>query len=155
MKILPLLASAPPALGLLLLLQGCGADSAPNSTTPTSATMRNGYNPAGLRISTATLSRDPAGNEATTLFAPSDHTMYVNVLLSGPGNGATVRHVWTQVSDSFLPDRILCDEEAVVEDDKNATHAKATYSEDWPIGTYKTEIYLNGNLERTLNWSVR
>ena len=118
-------------------------------------TMGSGYSSAGFSLSSATLSRDPAGKKVATLFKPSDHTLYVNVVLSGPGMGAKVRVVWAQVSESFLPGRVLSDQVAVVDGDNNGIHVKGTYSQDWPTGTYKTDIYLNGSSERTLDWSVR
>jgi hypothetical protein len=37
---------------------------------------------------------------------------------------------------------------------ENVVHGHLTAPRDWPVGKYKVEVYVNGNLEETVRYTV-
>ena len=103
-------------------------------------------------ISEAYLSRDDAGQETTTVFAPSD-TFYAQVRLSNAPDDTALKAVWTAVSVAGEEPNLLIDETSLTGGDGNYNF-NLQNDNLWPPGQYKVDLYLNDTLDRTLNFTV-
>lgn len=103
-------------------------------------------------IDEARLAKDEAGTQTTTTFAPED-TFYLIVNLANAPEGTKVKATWTAVNaEGADPNTHL--------DDVELTSGSGTLTFDlandgpWPAGDYKVELYLNDELDRTLDFKV-
>lgn len=103
-------------------------------------------------IANARLSKDAEGTQVTSTFAP-DNTFYLLVDLANAPDSTKVKASWTAVNAAGAdPNTHL--------DDVELTTGSGTLTFDlandgpWPAGDYKVELYLNGELDRTLDFKV-
>lgn len=104
-------------------------------------------------ISDAYMSRDDAGQDRTTVFAPADTTFYLQVQLANAPDDTTLKAVWTAVSVAGETPNLLIDETSLSGGDGNYTFNLQNDSQ-WPTGQYKVDLYLNDELNQTLNFTV-
>ena len=124
---------------LTTLLAACGGEEVSFSTA---------------NIKQAVLAKDNAGSQTTTVFNPTD-TFYAIVDLANAPDDTKVKAVWTavDVGDAAAPNYLL--------DEVELTSSDGTLSFDmtndgaWPAGSYKVDLYLNGELDRTLDFRVQ
>lgn len=108
-------------------------------------------------LSNVRTAKDEDGAQATNVFGPND-TIYVVADLSNgvPGNQITSRWFVENVPgyDSGLLDESTID---VTEESFNGTvyFYFPPQTDGWPAGTYKVEVYFNGALNTTVNFSVQ
>ena len=116
------------------------------------ATLACGGSFSTANISNAYTTADPNGGSPTTVFAP-EQTFYLVVELANAPDDTVVKAVWYGVGDTgTTPDYVIDEVEAIGSD--NLTFNLAT-DVLWPTGPYKVEIYLNGELDRTIQFEVR
>ncbi|HSN75447.1 MAG TPA: trypsin-like peptidase domain-containing protein [Anaerolineae bacterium] len=103
-------------------------------------------------IADARLSKDEAGAQTTTTFGPED-VFYLKVGLANAPDDTKVKAAWTAVAVEGA-------EASTPLDDVELTSGSATLTFDlantnpWPAGDYKVDIYLNGALDRSLDFRV-
>ncbi|MCB0000310.1 MAG: hypothetical protein KDE56_31310, partial [Anaerolineales bacterium] len=124
---------------LTALLAACGGEEVSFSTA---------------NIQQAMLAKDNTGSQTTTVFAPDD-TFYAIVNLANAPDDTKVKAVWTavDVGNAAAPNYLLDEVELTSGDglltfDMNNDGA-------WPAGSYKVDLYLNGELDRTLDFRVQ
>lgn len=104
-------------------------------------------------ISEATLARDAAGAEPTTVFNQDD-VFYLLVDLVNAPDDTTVRAAWTAVEVEGEEPDLFIDETELTTGDGRITFDLSNDSL-WPVGTYKVDLYLNDELDRTLEFQVQ
>ncbi|MFZ0544484.1 MAG: hypothetical protein WAM60_03565 [Candidatus Promineifilaceae bacterium] len=104
-------------------------------------------------ISDAYLSKDDAGDQPTIVFAPTDTTVYLQVQLSNAPDDTTVKAVWTAVSVTGEEPNLLIDETTLTGGDGGYVF-NLQNDNLWPAGQYKVDLYLNDELDRTLNFTI-
>ena len=105
-----------------------------------------------LTVQTVTLS-NTSGGSATTTFSSTDRTIYAAINLSRLETGLTAKVVWTAVDTSAGQDIEIAQKEftgLVV----NVINAQVELPQDWPTGTYKLDVYLNGALANTTTFTI-
>jgi hypothetical protein len=104
-------------------------------------------------ISDAWMSPDEAGDNRTTVFAQGD-TFNLHLVLKNAPDDTQLKVVWTAVSiEGTDPNTVINETEYTSGDDTIRFYL--TNDGPWPIGTYKVDIYLNGTLDRSLNFEVQ
>jgi hypothetical protein len=128
------------------LLAACSASSA----NITSADMGTGFDGSTNKVT-----------GATTTFSTTEPTFHCVVAVANVPDGTTVRVVWTAVdvvdaNGNATKDRKLNETTSTLTTD-GAVDSKLSVPSTgvWPTGTYKTDIYLNDKLDRTLNFTVQ
>jgi len=106
------------------------------------------------KISDAVLSADPSGTPETTVFTPDQQTFYLLVDLANAPDDTAVRAVWTAVEADGVEPNFVIDEASVTSGDSTLTFDLANDSL-WPTGSYKVDVYLNEELDRTIPFEVR
>ena len=104
-------------------------------------------------IQRAWLSPDSSGAPETTQFS-QDETFYCLVELANAPDETTLKAVWTAISAEGTDPNLLIDESELTSGDGTITF-NLTNDQLWPVGTYKVDLYLNGELDRALTFEVR
>ncbi len=100
-------------------------------------------------------SNDQAVNPATT-FSPTDNPLHAVVKIENAVAGARVTGVWTVVDAGGEENFEIGRKELSLEAGNTYTaHYTAELNQDWPVGKYKFEVYLNDKLEKTVEFSVK
>ena len=111
-------------------------------TAPPSDGIRNAYT-----------SRDEDGTQPTTVFTQNE-IFYAIVEVLEPDENMTVESAWYAVQAEGVEPNYLIDT-AQISGAYDTFTFNLSNDQLWPLGTYKVEIYLNGTLARTLEFSVQ
>ncbi len=102
-------------------------------------------------VSDATLARDEAGDDPTTIFEQDDNFFLVIDLNNAP-DSTELKAVWTAVdADGLDADFVL---EETVATGGDISNFSLTNDSLWPIGDYKVDLYLDGELNQSLTFAV-
>lgn len=104
-------------------------------------------------IKEAWLSTDQAGENRVTDF-PQDTVFYVQVDLKNAPDDTVVKAVWTAVQAEGVDANFVIDEAELTSGD-NLLNFSLSNNNLWPLGSYKVDIYLNGELKQTINFEVK
>ena len=102
------------------------------------------------------------GFDPVKSFAPSD-TFAVLVFLSEPKVGTKVKAIWTIVNAGGMENKKILEKaveltpEAIKEakDAANRINFSLTHDNPYPAGDYKADIYLNGELAKTVEFKIK
>ena len=113
------------------------------------------------KISDAVMATDTQGDNfepvgVTDTYAADQAVFHAVVSVANAPDDTTVKAVWTavDVGDAAEPGTLIDETEMSVDGSRNIDFTLESNSGQWPPGTYKVDIYLNGDLDRTLNFSV-
>lgn len=102
--------------------------------------------------------KDKDGNQPATVFSTSD-TIYVVSDLSNGKAGNVVTSKWYAVNVEGIEANLKFDEaDITIEDetfDGNVYFYYPPPEGGWPLGSYKVEIYFNGTLISSVDFSVQ
>ena len=104
-------------------------------------------------IKDAIMARDYDGTDPTTVFA-QDETFYCVVDLANAPDDTTVKASWVAIDAEGAEPNTFIDE-AELTTGSNSLHFELSNSGLWPVGTYKVDLYLNEELDQTLEFEVR
>ena len=105
-------------------------------------------------IKSAKLSASETGSPETTVFSPDDMTVYCIVKLANAPDDTVVKAVWTAVDVEGADANTKIDDAELKSGDADLTF-DLTNNGPWPVGKYKVDLYLNGKLDRTLEYKVQ
>jgi hypothetical protein len=102
------------------------------------------------------LATDSEGQNPTTVYSPTD-IFYAVADLSNIESGSIVEAKWYLVSAEEYEAGEIGASSLTIEDQKlfNYVSFELTGVQPWPAGEYKIELYLNGTLAHTLNFTVQ
>jgi hypothetical protein len=103
-------------------------------------------------IQDAWLTPIDGGSTHTNNFAPAD-TFYSVVVLTNAPDDTHVKAVWTAVDVEGNEPNVYLDESEITGGSDTYTF-HITRDQPWPAGIYKVDLYLNGELGRTLELTV-
>jgi hypothetical protein len=155
-------------IGLLVfLVNGCsgGRPASNQSNTQSNPSPADspgsGAKPTGV-IKEVHMARDNGKGgpgEATDTFGATDRTIHCVVELAEPNAEAKIRYSWWVVeaegenNEKVKNDKIE-DIEYTTKPEDRIVHGHLTVPDDWPQGKYRVDIYVNGNLERSVEYNV-
>ncbi|HKR59107.1 MAG TPA: hypothetical protein VJS64_05190 [Pyrinomonadaceae bacterium] len=97
-------------------------------------------------------SGDPG--EATNTFNAADRTIHCVVKLKDAQAGTKMKFSWFVIEATGSQNERIRDIDYTTRALENVVHAHLTAPRDWPVGKYKVEVYVNGNLEQTVPFTV-
>ena len=104
-------------------------------------------------ISDAWMSSDEEGTQRITAFA-QDAVFYVQVDLQNAPDDTTLKAVWTAVeAQDTEPNLVITETEFIT--GSGLINFNLSNDNLWPIGKYKVDIYMNGNLAKTVEFEVQ
>jgi hypothetical protein len=112
-----------------------------------------GFSASTANIKDAKTAHDYDGNEPTTVFAGNE-TFYLVVELANAPDDTTVKASWTAVQvegaepNTFIGEYELTSGSATL-------HFELSNDQPWPRGRYKVDIYVNDELDQTLEFEVQ
>ncbi|MCW5875235.1 MAG: hypothetical protein KIS88_11385 [Anaerolineales bacterium] len=118
------------------------------------AALACGFSASTANFQQAYMAADAAGTTSTTVYGPAD-VFYAIVDLANAPDSTEVRAVWTAINVVGEQPNTLIDQVSIQSSDAVLTFDLSNTNMLWPSGTYKVELYLNGNLETTLNFQVQ
>ncbi|HEY0079868.1 MAG TPA: hypothetical protein VGB73_14750 [Pyrinomonadaceae bacterium] len=133
------------------------ASNVNNSNGASSTTNNSNGSTSSVTIDDMYMAKDAGGKygDKTEDFKPSDRTVYVVAELSGSQAGTKVKFVWTAVDVAGAEKgEQIKDIEYTTGALENKINAHLTLPQDWPKGTYKVDAYVNGNLNKSVEYSV-
>jgi len=112
-----------------------------------------GFSVSTANISAANMSADSEGEQPTANFAQDD-TFYAVVQVDNAPDDTTVKAVWVAVDvEGVDPDLVIGEKELAGGGTLTFSLSNAD-DKLWPVGDYKVDIYLNGELDRSLPFAV-
>lgn len=110
-----------------------------------------GFNFSTANISEVTLAKDEAGAEPATVF-DQDDTIYAVIQVANAPDDTKTKAVWTAVEAEGVEPNFVIEETEYVGSD--VSYFSLSNDQLWPVGRYKVDIYLNDELNRTLEFEV-
>ena len=112
-----------------------------------------GFSVSTANLEGATMARDYDGTQPTTIFGPNE-VFYCVVELANAPDDTTVKASWTAVNAVGVDPNFFIDETELTSG-SSTLHFELSNTSPWPPGAYKVDLYLNGELDRTLDFEVR
>jgi len=114
--------------------------------------------PGRPRIASAILTESPTSDTNRTTFSPDTPEIYARVTLADVPPGSTLQAIWIAESVAGRPNDSRMDEAPPIEvggtrNQANLSHRRPPNG--WPTGTYRVDLHLSGQLERTLSFTVQ
>jgi hypothetical protein len=94
------------------------------------------------------------GDHSST-FEPGDRTIHCVVTLNEAKAGTEMKFSWWIVDADGTQDKKVKDIDYTTKTLENAIHGHLTLPQDWPKGKYKVQVYVNGNLDKTVPYTVQ
>jgi hypothetical protein len=91
----------------------------------------------------------------TSSFEPGDHTIHCVATLKDSKAGTDMKFSWWIVeTEDGTKNQKIKDIDYSTKPLENVIHGHLTLPRDWPKGKYKVEVYVNGDLDKTVNYTV-
>jgi len=101
------------------------------------------------------MARDSEGASRTTTFSQAD-VFYAIVHLANAPDGTEVKAVWYAANVEGEDPETFIDEVSITSGDAILTFDMANTPDIlWPRGSYRVDLYLNGELETSVNFQVQ
>jgi hypothetical protein len=148
------------AAGLLVLVvlacnlsKSTNSNSKSNSNSSSSTASDQG---SGAFIKDIHMAKDDgsgAPGDETKSFAPGDRTVHCVATLKEAKAGTQMKFAWSAVDIKGKNTKIQ-EIDYTTGALENLVHGHLTYPQDWPAGKYKCQVFVNGDLDRTVNYVV-
>jgi hypothetical protein len=93
--------------------------------------------------------------DETDSFSPSDRTVHCVATLKSAKSGTQMKFAWWIVDADGTKNQKVKEIDYSTGALENIIHGHLTLPQDWPAGKYKVQVYVNGDLDRTVFYSVR
>ena len=102
------------------------------------------------------MAKDEGGDAGatTTTFSPSERTVHVVINLNKAKAGTNVKVIWFADDVEGATNKELKTLEYTTTAFDKKVPGYLRWSQDWPRGRYKVEVYINGNLDKTIYYDV-
>lgn len=152
------------AVLFLCLVLGCkfgtntnSSNSSSNSNNSNSSSSTSDSSGPGEHLSELHMAKDDGsgdpGDRAST-FAPSDRTIHAVARLKESKSGTKLKFSWWIVDADGAKNEKIKDIDYTTRSLENVVHGHLTLPRDWPKGRYKVEVYVDGNVDRTTEFTV-
>lgn len=106
------------------------------------------------KITDAYMTPNEDGTGNFTVFS-ADQTFYCVVKVANAPEDTTLKAVWTAVDVEGVDPNLLISEFELTTESENEFTFNLQNDQLWPSGSYKVEIFMNGTLEKTLEFEVQ
>ena len=87
-------------------------------------------------------------------FAASDRTVHCVTTLKEAKSGTQMKFAWWIVDADGSQNQKIKEIDYKTRALENVVHGHLSLPQDWPTGKYKVEVYVNGDLDKTVFFSV-
>ena len=92
--------------------------------------------------------------DETSTFEAGDRTVHCVVKLKQAKGGTQMKFSWWIVDAEGSKNQKIKDIDYSTKPLENIVHGHLTLPQDWPIGKYKVQVYVNGDLDRTVEYAI-
>lgn len=89
------------------------------------------------------------------VFSPQDRTIHCVAKLKEMKSGTKMKFTWWTVDANGSQNQKIKDIDYTTKALENIIHGHLTLPQNWPVGKYKVDVYVNDNLEKTAFFSVQ
>lgn len=142
------------AAGLLVFaLLACNLSKNSNTSSSESSSVTG----PGQYLSDIHMARDDNGKPGATAtgFSPTEHTIHCVTKLKDAKDGTPMKFSWWIVDAGGSKDEKIKDIEYTTQGPENIVHGHLTLPRDWPKGKYRVDVYANGQLDRSISYTVQ
>ncbi|HLN98427.1 MAG TPA: hypothetical protein VK208_08205 [Pyrinomonadaceae bacterium] len=131
------------------------ANTNANSKTQPGAETDLGSGAAIKEIHMAKDDGNGSPGDETDTFAPGDRTIHCVTSLNSAKAGTQMKFSWWIVDADGSQNQKIKEIDYKTRALENVVHGHLTLPQDWPTGKYKVQVYVNGDLDRTVFYTVR
>ena len=124
-----------------------------NSQPPADTNLGSGVAIKEIHMAKDDGNGDPG--EETTEFAPSDRTIHCVANLKTAKSGTQMKFSWWIVDADGSQNQKIKEINYRTRTLENVVHGHLSLPQDWPAGKYKVEVYVNGDLDKTVFYTVQ
>lgn len=106
-------------------------------------------------ITNAHMATDESDATQTTVYAPSTPTFYCFYDLNNAPDSTVVKGVWTLVSAEGYDANSEIDSAEITGSDDSYYFSLDRAADEWPVGQYKIDLYIDGKLVETVEFQVQ
>ena len=109
-----------------------------------------------VEIKNVYMARDKGGEvgDEADSFSPSERIVHCVVELSDARVGTALKWDWIAVDAGGMKDHLIKELQYTTKAQETKVHADLTLQQDWPEGDWKVDVYLNGQLARSVAYKV-
>lgn len=96
-----------------------------------------------------------APGDETESFSPADRTIHCVVKLKEAKRGTGMKFSWWIVDADGSKNQKIKDIDYTTRTLENVVHGHLSLPQDWPTGKYKVQVFVNGDLDRTIHYSIQ
>ncbi len=138
-----------PLLAAVVLGMGCGGAKTEGTDQAAPAAQEPVVAVSAIEVGHG-LDADKRVLQATTTFTSKD-TIYASVLTNGVGSDVEIKARWTYQDGQVVNES----SQMISPTGAAATEFHIAKPDGWPAGTYKVEVFLNGNSAGTKDFTVQ
>src|SRR5437870_13040662 len=133
-----------------------GNENNKNSSRVTNAPTPNRPANAEIYVNEINMAKDNDGEPGASAdeFATGDLTMHCVIMLNKAKGGTKIKFTWTAVDVAELGNSEIRSIDYKTRPFENKIHAHLTLQRDWPKGSYRVDVYINGNLDKQVDFMV-
>jgi hypothetical protein len=111
---------------------------------------------SGIYVAELHMAKDNNGEpgDETETFSPGDRTIHCVAKLNSSKSGTKINFAWWVVEAEGSKNDKIKDIDYTTNALENVVHAHLTLPRDWPQGKYKCEVSVNGNLDKSVEYTV-
>ncbi|HWP53513.1 MAG TPA: hypothetical protein VN476_05225 [Pyrinomonadaceae bacterium] len=148
---------------LIFVVLGCNLSKNSNNSNNSNKTANeNKATPQPTRAANADvyvtriyMARDANGKPGaeTTSFAPDNRTIHCVISLNKAKKGTQVRFIWKAVDVGGTNEDIKTID-YTTNSFENKVQGHLVLPKDWPVGKYRVDVYINGALDKTIDYTI-
>jgi len=146
------------AAGLLVfLVLACNLNTNKNDNTNSSRDVNVETGP-GIFIQEIHMAKDDGdGNpgDKTSAFDAGDRKIHSVATLKEPKPGTEMKFSWWVVDAGGATNEKIKDIDYTTRPNERVIHGHLIYPKNWPSGKYKVDVYVNGDLDKTVNYTIK
>ena len=111
---------------------------------------------ADVYVTRVYMAKDKNGQpgDETSTYDPSDRMVHCLIELNKAKKGTEVRFIWKAMDVEGEKDKEIKTTDYTTNSFENKVHGHLQLPYDWPKGTYRVEVYINGNLDKTIDYTI-
>jgi hypothetical protein len=113
------------------------------------------FSASTANITNAHMATDESDTTQTTVYAPDTATFFCFYDLNNAAEDTVVKGVWTLVSAEGYDSNSEIDSAEITGSDDSYYFSLDRAAEEWPVGKYKIDLYINNNLVETVEFQVQ
>lgn len=111
---------------------------------------------ADIYVDRVYMAKDQSGKpgDETTSFAPTDHTVHCIAELNKAKKGTDVRFIWKMIDVEGSRNKEIRTTDYTTKSFENKVHGHLSLPYDWPKGRYGVDVYIDGELDKTIEYTI-